>query len=113
MAGSKTLPAAEVQHAAAPEWHIASLVVHAAPHRAGAAAAAIGVLPGACVHASAPSGKLVVTLEAGSAAQVLENVERIRGMAGVLSASLVYQHADTLQAMNEVLPDADRTSRLH
>ena len=46
-----------------PELHIASLVVHAAPRRAARIAEAVAALPGAQVHAVAPNGKLVVTLE--------------------------------------------------
>jgi hypothetical protein len=40
-------------------------------------------------------------------------VRRIEATAGVLSAALVFHCADTLQAMNEVLPDADCATRVH
>jgi len=90
------------------ELHIASLVVHAPPSRAGALAPLLADLPGAEVHAVSAQGKVVVTLEAAGAAEMVALVQQIQRMDGVLSAALVYQHADTLESMNEVLPDADR-----
>jgi len=91
-----------------PELHIASLVVHAPPSRAAGLAATLAELPGAEVHAVSAQGKLVVTLEAPGAADMVGLVQQIQRMDGVLSAALVYQHADTLDSMNEDLPDADR-----
>ena len=99
--------------ARAAELHIASMVVHALPSHAARAAAALAALPGVCVHARAGNGKLVVTLEASDAETLLSCVQQIQATAGVLAASLVYQCADTLQAMNEVLPDADCPTRVH
>jgi nitrate reductase NapD len=89
------------------ELHIASLVVHSAPSRSGCVADGIAALPGAEVHASAPNGKLVVTLEASTADEMMAKVTGIQRMSGVLSAALVYQCADTLDAMNEEVPDGD------
>jgi periplasmic nitrate reductase NapD len=89
-----------------PELHIASLVVHAAPRRLGRVAEAIASLPGALVHASSVNGKLVVTLEEGSAAAMTQAVSSIQRIDGVLSAALVYQCADSLDAMNEEMSDA-------
>lgn len=89
-----------------PELHIASLVVHAAPDRAAAVEQTLQRLHGAEVHARTGHGKLVVTLEAETAAAMSDRVLRIQRIAGVLSAALVYQCSDTLQAMNEEMPDA-------
>ena len=47
------------------------------------------------VHAASPSGKLVVTLEASSADEMMSKVTGIQRTDGVLSAALVYQCADT------------------
>jgi nitrate reductase NapD len=88
------------------EVHISSLVVHAAPRRLPAIAHAIGLLPGALVHGSSPEGKLVVTLETDGADAMLSLVTAIQHIDGVLSAALVYQYSDTLEAMNEEIPDA-------
>lgn len=81
--------------------HIASLVVHALPRHADAVIAAVGALPGAQVHAVSATGKLVVTLEAGSDSEMLEAIAAIQHLDGVLTAALVYQCADRREAMEE------------
>ncbi len=88
------------------ELHIASLVVHAAPRRLDRVAEVVAALPGALVHASSVNGKLVVTLEEGSADAMAQVVLSIQRIDGVLSAALVYQCADSLDAMNEEMSDA-------
>ncbi len=88
------------------ELHIASLVVHALPRRLDQVADAVAALSGAEVHASSPNGKLVVTLEASSAAAIAARVASIQRVEGVLSATLVYEYADSLEAMNEEIDDA-------
>jgi nitrate reductase NapD len=88
------------------EIHIASLVVHAAPSRLEGVAEIIEGIPAACIHASSERGKLIVTLETTSAEAMTELVSGIQHIDGVLSAMLVYQCADTLEAMNEEIPDA-------
>ena len=90
-----------------PELHIASLVVHSTPKRVQHVSDAIEAIPGALIHGVSAIGKLVVTLEAGTADEMTAKVNRIRLADGVLSAALVYQCADTLAAMNEVMPDGD------
>jgi nitrate reductase NapD len=90
------------------ELHITSLVVHSTPKRAQGVSDLIAALPGARVHAMSPAGKLVVTLEAGTADEILSQVNGILRTDGVLSAALVYQCADSLESMNQELPDADR-----
>jgi len=89
-----------------PELHIASLVVHAPPSRVDRIACAILELPDAQIHATSAAGKLVVTLEAESAGTMSRRVAEIQHIDGVLSAALVYQCSDSLQAMNEEIPDA-------
>jgi nitrate reductase NapD len=88
------------------ELHIASLVVHALPRRLDQVADAVAALSGAEVHASSPNGKLVVTLESSSAAAIAARVASIQRVEGVLSATLVYEYADSLEAMNEEIDDA-------
>ena len=90
------------------ELHITSLVVHSTPRRVQAVSELIESMPGARVHAASPAGKLVVTLEAGTAGEILSQVNGIQHTDGVLSAALVYQCADSLEVMNEEIPDADR-----
>jgi nitrate reductase NapD len=88
------------------ELHIASLVVHSVPSSVHRVSSAVAALPGAQVHASSASGKLVVTLEASSTDEMAGRVASIQNIEGVLSAVLVYQCADTLDAMNEEIDDA-------
>ena len=92
------------------ELHIASLVVHSTPKRAARVGEAVAELPGAQVHAISETGKLVVTLEAPGADPMLELIGRIQRTDGVLSAAVVYQCADTLDAMNQEMPDGPRTT---
>lgn len=88
------------------ELHIASLVVHSTPKRLQRVCEAVSAVQGACIHATSPAGKLVVTLEASSAEEMASLVSGIQRVDGVLSAALVYQCADSLAAMNEELSDA-------
>ncbi len=90
------------------ELHITSLVVHSTPKRAQSVSDAIVSIPGAKVHATSPNGKLVVTLEASTADEMRSQVTGIQRIEGVLSAALVYQCVDSLEAMNEEIADADR-----
>jgi periplasmic nitrate reductase NapD len=87
--------------------HIASLVVHALPQHAQEVIAAITALPGAQVHGASAAGKLVVTLEAGSDATMLDQIAAIQQLDGVLTAALVYQCADRREAMDEEVAHDD------
>ena len=89
------------------EVHISSLVVYAAPRRVQSIEDAIAVMPGARVHGSSSHGKLVVTLDASSTDEMLSRITAIQRVDGVLSAALVYQCCETLDAMNEEIPDAN------
>ena len=55
---------------------------------------AIAELPGAEVHASDGVGKLVVTLETVSGAEISERIDAIRALEGVFAASLVYHQVE-------------------
>lgn len=89
------------------ELHIASLVVYTAPSRAQAAREFIVALPGAQVHAATEGGKLIVTLEAAGSAEMTSTISTIQHFDGVLSTALVYQCADSLEAMNTEMNDAE------
>lgn len=96
----------------APQLHITSLVVHSTPARAERVAGFVATLPGAEVHAISPQGKLVVTLEAGNSDEMLSLVQQIQRTDGVLSAAIVYECADTLEAMNELI-DPPSSAQIH
>lgn len=76
------------------EFHISSLIVHGAAELLPALATAIANLPGAEVHASDGVGKLVVTLETVSEAEIAKRIDAIRALEGVFAASLVYHQIE-------------------
>jgi nitrate reductase NapD len=76
------------------ELYVAGVLVHVSVHALDRVSHAIGALREARVHASSPQGKLVVTLEASSRDTVASTLSRIEQMPGVLSARLVYEHAE-------------------
>jgi len=57
------------------------------------------------IRATDPRGKLVVVVEADSGAAILARLDTIQRIDGVLSALLVYQHAESAQSMNEEVID--------
>ena len=83
------------------ELHIAGIVVHVLPESVERVTGSIAGLPGTEVHAASRDGRLVVTLEAPSAREIAARMDDIQRFDGVLSALLVYQHNETLEAMME------------
>lgn len=83
------------------ELHITSLVVHVIPQALEQVAQKLPAIDGAQVHGSHPSGKLVVTLEASHARDILDRVAQIEQLKGVINASLVYQHVESWQSLNQ------------
>lgn len=69
---------------------IASLIVHAQPARLDAVKANLLRLPHLEVHQQSPQGKLVVVIEAEHEAQILDSLNVIQNLPGVLNAVLVY-----------------------
>lgn len=70
--------------------HIASLLVHARPEQFEAVKANLCLLDGVELHQQSPLGKLVVVLETVSEQQILERIDQISNLPGVLNAALVY-----------------------
>ncbi|WP_166359433.1 chaperone NapD [Pseudomonas akapageensis] len=70
--------------------HIASLLVHARPELLAAVKANLRLLPGLELHQESPLGKMVVVLEAVHENQILERIEQISNVPGVLNAALIY-----------------------
>ena len=83
------------------DLHITSLVVHALPKALEQVAAGIVKIKGAQIHGSHPAGKLVITLEAHYAREILDCVSQIEQLDGVINASLVYQHVENWQSLNQ------------
>ncbi|RTR40249.1 sorbose reductase [Shewanella canadensis] len=76
------------------EYHITSLVVHAVPKSVSQVETNIRALAGADIHAVTDEGKFVVTLEGETQGAILDNVEAINALEGVLNTSLIYHQVD-------------------
>lgn len=70
--------------------HIASLVVHARPELFDAVKANLRLLEGVELHQESAAGKLVVVLETVHENQILQRIEQISNLPGVLNAALIY-----------------------
>lgn len=80
-----------------PEIHVSSLVIqHIAGHDA-ALMAAVSAMDGVEWHA-AQNGKAVVTVVTETEAQVLDRVDSINALPGVLTTTLVYHHYEEAEA---------------
>ena len=83
------------------DLHITSLVVHVLPKALEQVVVGIVKIKGAQIHGSHPAGKLVITLEARHARDILDCVSQIELLDGVINASLVYQHVENWQSLNQ------------
>ena len=92
------------------ELHITSLVVHVRPEAAEAVDQAITALPEARIHGTDPRGKRVVTLEAPTAGAIVDQVDLIRRLHGVVDVAMVYQHVETLESLNTEIHDGDNAA---
>jgi nitrate reductase NapD len=79
------------------ECHISSLVVHSRPERVSAIVESLASIEGAEVHGGADTGKLIVTLETETESQVVERINAIQLLEGVLAATLVFHVFEPVQ----------------
>ena len=70
--------------------HIASLVVLARPELLEAVKANLRLLDSLELHQESAAGKLVVVLEATDEHQILQRIDQINNLPGVLNAALIY-----------------------
>lgn len=83
------------------ELHIAGCVAFARPDAVARVLAAIRACGIAEVPRHEPSGRLVVLVERGSAREVLDVMDAIRALDGVLAVHLAYQHAESEADLQE------------
>jgi nitrate reductase NapD len=88
---------------ASPEAHVSSLVVHVRPEKAHAVRDAMTGMAGVEVHAE-EGGKIIVTLETDTEADIVTRLNEISLLDGVMSATLVFHHC-------EIVGDADPATR--
>ena len=75
--------------------HIASLLVQALPDQQGSIEAGIQELAGAEVAHGDGQGRLIVTVETSSEANIVQTLTDIQLLPGVVSAPLVYHQTDS------------------
>jgi nitrate reductase NapD len=95
------------------EVHIAGIWIQARPEELRKVAESVSEMPGAKVHAVHAQGKVVVSLEAPDMLEIRASMDRMRGLAGVMTASLVYQHSEPLEVMNEEVRDETDAPGIH
>ncbi len=78
------------------EYHVTSLVVHATPKVVSEVETQIRALEGAEIHAVTYEGKFVITLEGDTQRSILDNVEAINALEGVLNSSLIYHQVEPI-----------------
>jgi len=79
------------------ECHISSLVVHSRPDRVPSIVERLSLIEGAEIHGGQETGKLIVTLETDTESQVVERINAIQLLDGVLAATLVFHHFEPVQ----------------
>lgn len=79
------------------ELHVAGVLVRTRAADTQGVAARLAGLSGAEVHAAAPDGRLVLTLEAADARTLSGRLADVPLVPGVLSAVLVYEHHEPLE----------------
>ena len=84
------------------DLHIASCVAYARPEALASVVASIRATGLAEVpREDLERGRLVILIEAASAARVLDAMDAIRALEGVLAIHLAYQHAEPESEMQE------------
>lgn len=83
------------------EWHVASLVVYCRLECLEPALGALGHMPGVEVPVRGEQGKLVVAIEGPSQRTVVDAIDRIALLDGILSTTLIYHEFAELEAGEE------------
>lgn len=83
------------------DLHIASCVAYARPEAVEGVARAIIATGLAEVPRHDARGRLVVLIEAPTSARVLDTIDAIRALDGVLAVHLAYQHAEPESDLQE------------
>ena len=73
-------------------WQVCSLVVQAKSERISDISTQLNAFPGCEV--AAPSGQLIVVVEAEDSETLIQTIESVRNVEGVLAVSLVYHQQE-------------------
>lgn len=84
------------------EWHVSGLMAQARPDKFPELISALLAIPDTEIPAQdQQQGKLVVVMQAARSDALLEKIESVRNLEGVLAVSLVYHQQDE---QGEVMP---------
>ena len=86
------------------DLHIASCVARVRLEAMVSAIARIEAVIGCAVSARDAIGKVVLVIEGASTGALLDQMDQIRSIPGVLNVEMVYQHAEDESVMKELLP---------
>ena len=84
-----------------PDLHIASCVAYARPEALESVVAAIRATGLAEVPRQDERGRMVLLIEGNTPAHVLDVMDAVRALEGVLAVHLAYQHAEPESEMQE------------
>ena len=87
-----------------PELHIASCVVRVRPEALDATIKSIEAALGDAISARDAIGKIVIVIEGESTGSLLDQMDQVRTIPGVLNVEMVYQHAEEESVMKESMP---------
>jgi len=82
----------------AEELHVSSLIVHVNAKKIASIESAINLLDGAEVVTTSPEGKMIVVLEAPSQRIIMEVIDSINEIDGVINTGLVYHEFEKQEA---------------
>ncbi|MFT6925608.1 MAG: nitrate reductase NapD [Psychromonas sp.] len=80
------------------ELHISSLIVHIRPEKLQEIEISINLLDGAELITMSPIGKAVVVLEAPNQGVIMEVIDTINALDGVINTGLVYHEFEKLES---------------
>ncbi|WP_019645415.1 chaperone NapD [Novispirillum itersonii] len=86
------------------ELHISSIVVHCRPEHADALSRQILALNCEIAPTEDSHGRLIVLVERSTVRQVADVLDTLQALPGVLSALLVYHHAEPATALEDLMP---------
>lgn len=82
------------------EIHIVSAIIHATPESMEFALEQARCL-GARIHVTSPDGRVVITLEGDQRSAVMNSLDALRAVSGVIAVSLVYHQSEPLSDLEE------------
>lgn len=83
------------------DYNVCAVIVRARADEAPAVSRRLSKLPGVDVHGQDGQGKLVVTIEDSDAGRASDMLIRLHSVEGVLAASLVYHHHESMGSERE------------